>query len=99
MKFPLGLSWTATFLQLTLRLSWGVIAVTFAYILHMTPVEIGTVLFLFYAGYTGSSIIWGMFIDRVGPKKSIFISALLSGIFIPFFILVRSIYGLVIILC
>jgi len=94
MRFSLGLSWTATFLQLVLRLSWGVVAVTFAYMLHMTSVEIGTVLFLFYVGYVSSSIIWGIFIDRVGPKRSIFISALLSGIFIPFFIFVGSIYEL-----
>ncbi|BBG24108.1 MFS transporter [Sulfuracidifex tepidarius] len=94
MRFSLGLSWTATFLQLALRLSWGVVAVTFAYILHMTSVEIGTVLFLFYVGYVSSSILWGIFIDRVGPKNSIFISALLSGIFIPFFIFVKSIYEL-----
>ncbi len=94
MKFSLGLSWTATFLQLALRLGWGIVSVSFAYILHMTSVEIGMVLFLFYVGYVSSSVFWGIFIDKAGPKKSIFISALLSGIFLPFFIFIKNVYEL-----
>ncbi|ARM75248.1 MFS transporter [Acidianus manzaensis] len=80
MKFVFALSWTATFIQLMLRLSWGVIAVVFSYLLHLNSVEIGAVLSLFYVGYISSSIFWGIYIDYLGPKKIIFISALLSGL-------------------
>jgi MFS family permease len=93
MKY-LGLSWTATFLQLALRLSWGVIAVTFAYTLHLNSVEIGTVLFLFYAGYVASSIPWGTLIDKVGPNKVITLSTITSGILLLPILLINNIFQL-----
>lgn len=89
-KFAFTLSWTATFIQLMIRLSWSVLAVVFSYLLHLSSVEIGVVLSLFYAGYISSSIFWGIYIDYLGPKKIIFISALFSGAtLIPIFF-VRS---------
>ena len=83
MKSSIILGWFTTFLQLTLRFSWGIIAVVFAYTLHLNSVEIGSVLFLFYLGYITSSTLWGIFIDRVGPKTTLFISTFLSSLLIP----------------
>lgn len=93
-KLEFSISWIATFIQLTLRLSWGVIAVVFASILNLNSVEIGTVLSLFYAGYISSSVIWGFYIDYVGPKKIIFISSLLSGVVLIPILFIRNLWGL-----
>lgn len=82
MKFELTLSWFATFTQLLLRSSWGVVAVAIAEIIKLNSIEIGTVISLFYLGYVTSSMMWGYYIDYVGPKRVIFISALLSSLFL-----------------
>lgn len=71
------LGWFGTFLQLFLRLSWGVISVPIAILLHLNTVEIGFVATSFYVGYVISSIPWGLVIDKIGPNKTITISALI----------------------
>ncbi|BCU69736.1 MFS transporter [Stygiolobus caldivivus] len=91
MRSSIALGWFATSLQLALRFSWGVVAVAFAYTLHLNSVEIGSVLFLFYLGYVTSSTPWGVFIDRVGPKIALFISSLSSSLLIPFIPTVRDV--------
>ncbi|QIW23891.1 MFS transporter [Sulfolobus sp. S-194] len=75
------LGWFGTFLQLFLRLSWGVISIPIAVLLHLNTVEIGLVATSFYIGYVISSIPWGLVIDKIGPNKAITISAL---ILVPF---------------
>ncbi|BFH73817.1 MFS transporter [Sulfurisphaera javensis] len=82
MRKEFFISWTATSIQLMIRLSWGVIAVIFSKLLDLNSLEIGLVLSLFYLGYISSSILWGFYIDYIGPKKVIFISSVISGIFL-----------------
>ncbi|EWG06758.1 MAG: major facilitator superfamily transporter [Candidatus Aramenus sulfurataquae] len=91
MKYSFALGWLLTFLQLALRLGWGVVAVVFAVSLHLTPVEIGAVLFLFYLGYTSSSVLWGAMIDKEGPRKAMFISATFSGLLLPLVFLAKNV--------
>ncbi|ABW01694.1 MFS transporter [Caldivirga maquilingensis] len=76
------IAWSVTFLQLTVRLGWGVVSVAVAELLRLSSVQIGLVLTLFYIGYVVSSIPWGVFIDKVGPGKSILISGTFSSIVI-----------------
>ncbi|WP_243681776.1 MFS transporter [Vulcanisaeta souniana] len=74
------IAWSVTFLQLSVRLGWGVVSVAVAELLRLNSVQIGLVLTLFYIGYVASSIPWGgVFIDRFGPSKSILISGTLSS--------------------
>ncbi|BCS93213.1 MFS transporter [Metallosphaera javensis (ex Sakai et al. 2022)] len=68
--------WFGTFLQLTVRLSWGVIVVPISKLLHLNPVQMGLVATFFYVGYVASSIPWGLVIDKVGPVTSMFASSL-----------------------
>ncbi|AWR98220.1 MFS transporter [Acidianus sulfidivorans JP7] len=80
-----------------LRLSWGIVAVVFAYVLNLNSVEIGAVLSLFYVGYVSSSVFWGIYIDYIGPKKIIFLSALLSGVTLVSVLFVNNVIELYII--
>ncbi|WP_048057068.1 MFS transporter [Vulcanisaeta moutnovskia] len=73
------IAWSVTFLQLAVRLGWGVVSVTMAELLRLNPVQIGLVLTLFYIGYMTSSIPWGALIDRFGPSKAILVSGTLSS--------------------
>lgn len=73
------IAWSVTFLQLSVRLGWGVVSVAVAELLRLNSVQIGLVLTLFYIGYVVSSIPWGVLIDRIGPSKSILISGTLSS--------------------
>ncbi|MEM3226574.1 MAG: MFS transporter, partial [Saccharolobus sp.] len=45
------IGWFGTFLQLFLRLSWGVISLPIATLLHLNPVQMGLVITAFYIGY------------------------------------------------
>ncbi len=67
--------WYGTFLQLLVRLSWGVIALPISIILHLNPVQVGFVATSFYIGYIVMSIPWGLIIDKIGPSKAIAISS------------------------
>lgn len=91
MRGSFVIGWILTVLQLSLRLGWSVVAVVFALSLHLNSVEIGAVLFLFYLGYTLSSTLWGMFIDRVGARVTLFISAFLSGLLLPLILIVHDV--------
>ncbi|MEM3860320.1 MAG: MFS transporter [Candidatus Micrarchaeaceae archaeon] len=71
------IGWFGTFLQLFLRLSWGVISLPIATLLHLNPVQMGLVITAFYIGYVSSSIPWGLIIDKIGPQKAILISAII----------------------
>ncbi|MDT7862418.1 MAG: MFS transporter [Saccharolobus sp.] len=71
----LMIGWFGTFLQLLLRLSWGVIDLPIALLLHLNSVEMGFVATAFYIGYVTSSIPWGLIIDKIGPAKSMLISS------------------------
>ncbi len=90
-KPALVLGWSLTSLQLALRLGWSVVAVALAKSLHLTSVEIGAVISLFYLGYTSSSILWGTFIDREGPGRAMLLSATLSGLLIPLVFLAKDV--------
>ncbi len=67
--------WFGTFLQLTVRLSWGVIVVPISRILNLNPVQMGLVATFFYIGYVVFSVPWGLIIDRIGPVNAMIISS------------------------
>ncbi|NON61189.1 MFS transporter [Acidianus sp. RZ1] len=73
-SFVIG--WIGTLLQLSLRLSWGIISVPISGLFHLDAIQIGLVATFFYLGYTTSSIPWGFVIDREGPSRSLTISSL-----------------------
>ncbi len=79
--------WLGTFLQLTIRSSWGVISVPIAIILHLNSLEIGLVATSFYLGYILTSVPWGITIDKIGPERvisycSLFLSVINVGLFL-----------------
>ncbi|WP_243665650.1 MFS transporter [Vulcanisaeta sp. JCM 16159] len=84
------IAWSVSFLQLAVRLGWGVVSVAVAEFLGLNSVQIGLVLTLFYIGYVASSIPWGVLIDRVGPSKTILISGTLSSVVILMLLMVSS---------
>ncbi|XDF44746.1 MFS transporter [Saccharolobus solfataricus] len=72
--------WIGTFLQLFLRLSWGVISLPIALLFHLNSIQIGLVATAFYIGYVLSSIPWGLIIDRIGPSRAVeYASIILVG--------------------
>ena len=76
------IAWSITFLQLAVRLGWGIVSVVAAELLRLSSVQIGLVLTLFYIGYVVSSIPWGILIDKAGPSRAILISGTLSSMII-----------------
>ncbi|AKV78525.1 ABC transporter permease [Metallosphaera sedula] len=70
-----AVGWFGTFLQLTVRLSWGIIVVPISALLHLNPVQMGLVATFFYVGYVASSVPWGLMIDKVGPVKAMLIAS------------------------
>ncbi|QXJ35267.1 MFS transporter [Saccharolobus shibatae] len=84
-------SWIGTFLQLFLRLSWGVISLPIALLFHLNSIQIGLVATAFYVGYVVSSIPWGLVIDRIGPSSAVeYASILLVGMNLLLFLFLTS---------
>jgi len=84
-------SWIGTFLQLFLRLSWGVISLPIALVFHLNSIQIGLVATVFYIGYIVSSIPWGLIIDRIGPNSAVeYASILLVGMNLLLFLFLTS---------
>ncbi|MEM3863949.1 MAG: MFS transporter [Metallosphaera sp.] len=73
--------WIGTYLQLTIRLSWGVLVYPISKLLGLNPVQMGLVATFFYIGYVISSVPWGLIIDRFGPIRTMFVSSVfLAGL-------------------
>ncbi|MEM3947736.1 MAG: MFS transporter, partial [Metallosphaera sp.] len=73
--------WIGTYLQLTIRLSWGVLVYPISKLLGLNPVQMGLVATSFYIGYVISSVPWGLIIDRFGPIRTMFVSSVfLAGL-------------------
>ncbi|QGA53864.1 MFS transporter [Sulfolobus sp. E5-1-F] len=84
-------SWIGTFLQLFLRLSWGVISLPIALLFHLNSVQIGLVATAFYVGYVVSSIPWGLIIDKIGPSSAVeYASIILVGMNLLLFLFLTS---------
>ncbi|WP_016729986.1 MFS transporter [Saccharolobus islandicus] len=84
-------SWIGTFLQLFLRLSWGVISLPIALLFHLNSIQIGLVATVFYIGYVVSSIPWGLVIDKIGPSSAVeYASILLVGMNLLLFLFLTS---------
>ncbi|WP_338602377.1 MFS transporter [Sulfolobus tengchongensis] len=71
MRKSILIGWFGTFLQLLLRLSWGVISLPITILMHLNSVQVGFVATAFYIGYVISSVPWGLIIDKIGPSKAI----------------------------
>ncbi|AAY81426.1 MFS transporter [Sulfolobus acidocaldarius] len=98
MRKSVVIGWLGTFMQLLIRLSWGVIALPISILLNLNPVEVGFVASSFYIGYILFSIPWGLIIDKIGPNKAMATSsAILVPLNLILFLFLRS-YVLIVII-